>query len=891
MNHLPLPRNPALDPVEVPYRCTEPYDGGPMLTYPHRHGWQVLYHPGGISYLVEGEKPDDRKLEAFLQNWLYFGLLSEVFGSFIDIQEFITSTKDGEHVVTTQNQEACCVSWQAQLTTSIQRARPGEPQGWEHAAKLGSHVWKVALNSKSRLKNDEVDPRIWLSICVLSESIQQVICDVVYDYDRSLSPAKDIWRTPQNPPIGEFLLEEMRVKGWCPFDIWIIDLTTKSGSLLYYYANLPPPRPHADHSKCSTEGCTAMTIDSSYRTSHSRTGCHCEEEFGDVEAVKTALSGTEIPLIQRVTEIESDSSAQFKIIEQNPSSEFVSISHVWAEGLGSYNGNSLPLCSMKRISNLVDQSFSSETNSMAFWLDTICVPIKPEEMRIRALNRLRKPYQDAKHVLVLDSYLYSQKVADMPALEAWARILICTWSRRLWTFQEARLAKDLWYQFEDVAVRMEDLFVAIDMPLSARTLQDEITIAYRGHNVLRNLGGIPEELRAEFRPEPDVWDMRESLKARSVSVKSDEALCLFCNMNLDMEMVTGLAPESRMPKFWSEVSKIPVGLIFSASEDKFTQLGLRWAPKSFMGELDSRWWYLEQCIQPRIDGHPTPDSLHAQLPSILFSSKLLIEDGSFDTLFSDNWLDLQDAHGRWYFCKMLGYWNQSRKEDPREGHLLAMLLVKPVSEFDKETTENEFDFHPGIQGVIGTVWNDGGEVPRFEGCRHAMLHRFSDAYSSLLSAVAACVEQFVEAECGWDGENDDIEEDEEDEGEQEDQSSSENQIEAALSKIEITDIDLEVEEVNDPNGDGKLGQINDEIETPATFILTQDRRERCQAFGEIYAKENIEAREICLKIGRNAERSEEASYDHFGKLARFRLQMRLRNQILVGDQTQAFIID
>ncbi|KAF8860959.1 hypothetical protein BDZ45DRAFT_294310 [Acephala macrosclerotiorum] len=368
---------------------------------------------------------------------MYFGLLSEVLGKFSDFRNFVTSNKDRQKIVTTKHLDQCCKAWKAELEASIEQAAPGKPQGWEYACKIVGHVWKMTLNSKSRLKNNEIDPRIWLSICVLAESIQQVICDVVYDKcNGSIDPEIHNWRTPRNARLGEFILEEMQEKGWCPFDVLIIDLTTKTGSLLYYLASLPPPRPHANHEKCAAETCTAMTIDSSYQTSHAIPDCHCEEEFGDVEAVNAALQGSEIPHIQRLRLLDNDQiqSSSFQIVEGSTDSQFAAISHVWAEGLGNYHSNTLPACSIERISDLVGASFAKDSRSMPFWLDTICVPIKPEEMRIRALNRLRKPYQDAKHVLVLDSYLYNQKISNMSSLEAWARVSICSWSHRLWTF-------------------------------------------------------------------------------------------------------------------------------------------------------------------------------------------------------------------------------------------------------------------------------------------------------------------------------------------------------------------------------------------------------------------------------------------------------------------------
>ena len=93
MDHLPLPREPLLDLIEVPYRCTEPYDWGPTSSYPERHSWEVLYSPGTTMYLLNGYDPSKKALESLLQNWLYFGLLHEVFGQFSDLSEFVTENE------------------------------------------------------------------------------------------------------------------------------------------------------------------------------------------------------------------------------------------------------------------------------------------------------------------------------------------------------------------------------------------------------------------------------------------------------------------------------------------------------------------------------------------------------------------------------------------------------------------------------------------------------------------------------------------------------------------------------------------------------------------------------------------------------------------------------
>lgn len=108
MDHLPLPKNSPLDPIEVPYSCTSDYDGKPMLEYPIRRGWKVNYSPYGIRYLDEnGLKPTNAELEAFIQTWLYFGFLHELFGGFVDIKCFVTQNAHGKPAVTTSPLQQC----------------------------------------------------------------------------------------------------------------------------------------------------------------------------------------------------------------------------------------------------------------------------------------------------------------------------------------------------------------------------------------------------------------------------------------------------------------------------------------------------------------------------------------------------------------------------------------------------------------------------------------------------------------------------------------------------------------------------------------------------------------------------------------------------------------
>ena len=95
MEHLQIPRTPTHEPLLVPYFCKEEYDGGPFHTYPERKEWSkdelanvrtwdrevpfVFKYVNDVRY-NERPKHSLEATEAFLQNWLYFGLLSAFFG-------------------------------------------------------------------------------------------------------------------------------------------------------------------------------------------------------------------------------------------------------------------------------------------------------------------------------------------------------------------------------------------------------------------------------------------------------------------------------------------------------------------------------------------------------------------------------------------------------------------------------------------------------------------------------------------------------------------------------------------------------------------------------------------------------------------------------------------
>jgi len=954
MDHLPLPINPALPKVEITYDCLEEFDYDLSIGYPKRHGWEVLYSPYGIRYLHHGEKPETPALRSFLQNWLYFGLLQEFFGTDMDIMDFVTENEKGVKIITTAPLNDALKVFIAGLESLGTVPEDARNVMTSHYWSILEHTWRVSLNTVSAYKKDVISEQFWASVAVLAESIETAL------YNVFTGGHTNSWRSTGNPAMGSYMIDGMKANGWCPFDVKRINCATSSVTLLHYLSNLPPPREGVDHGNCTEDVCVWMATGLDYKTKHMTPGCTCDG-FENVEKTIDVLHpGDNIPLIHGRRE-SKDGPMSFEIVDSATDVEFVAISHVWAEGLGNPHGNSLPVCSLEWVQDMVDYaSGTRQGESTPFWCDTICVPIMPKEMHTIAMTKLRHPYQRAAKVLVLDSYLYTKNAAEMSAFEIWSSIVVCSWSQRLWTFQESRLAQDVWFVFADRIVSLLHTTFDTEETPAREILVQAILLAYRGHIVFK-------KYQDEYTNKLTVRIMREALRGRAVSVASDESLCVFANMFLDMELVTSLPPDERMPAFWRTVAEVPIGIIFSSSKKKLTQPGLHWAPESFMGELETPHWLIEQW--PPVNGHYTEYGLRMPVGGFMMSEELLVWNDSFDTLFTDCECLLRDEKGSWYWTSLGEPWNQSRTDFPGANELLCILTHDTIPE--TVAGDDPFTFVPGMQGVIGSLTFIGpDEPPIFKGYRHVTLHRHSPALQELHKSVYSFVERYVEAVCTAQDRLHGIEDDESEErGSDEDEdgtkqegdeevedltitvsvdgiddaqsaetergypsveairsgltdlhlnpSSSENVKGGGTNTLNLPDgsnMNCETatgsvddgdrnsgEETNSSAGESEAAQREDssdeddedqeERETPRNFALTNERRDQVQQLANDFARTDETTRKLVVAHGRVAGRDEEAAILQYGMHCRFQLQMRRRNRITSFPKNAIWYID
>jgi hypothetical protein len=114
------------------------------------------------------------------------------------------------------------------------------------------------------------------------------------------------------------------------------------------YGKTDPPKAKFSHSSCTAEKCVPMHVEKrEYLQTHTTTGCACTC-IGPEQAILAAIirSGNIYLITLRKGAIEIKQCMQ--------DTKFVTISHVWADGMGNPSGNLMPICVVDQLQHLVD---------------------------------------------------------------------------------------------------------------------------------------------------------------------------------------------------------------------------------------------------------------------------------------------------------------------------------------------------------------------------------------------------------------------------------------------------------------------------------------------------------------------------------------------------------
>ncbi|CDO72183.1 hypothetical protein BN946_scf184970.g35 [Trametes cinnabarina] len=254
---------------------------------------------------------------------------------------------------------------------------------------------------------------------------------------------------------------------WCPYVISQLTpaFETAPNRVLFKYAGsvLAHRSPYVvtapgEHAYCTETACKLLFVDEKdYRFHHVHPSCQCNLLLPAVEEVKRLLSTDKVPVV-----VYDGTNLQVRPSDSMP---YVAISHVWAEGMGSTTEEGLPRCVVKRLTHLTRKLLPE---SGAFWIDSLCVP-RETSMRKLAIRLMGDTYRQATMVLVIDNCIRTQCSEANSHEENILWIGSSAWIRRIWTAQEGILARQLFFEFKEGPVNLEDRLMAGESPQSAET--------------------------------------------------------------------------------------------------------------------------------------------------------------------------------------------------------------------------------------------------------------------------------------------------------------------------------------------------------------------------------------------------------------------------------------
>jgi hypothetical protein len=718
--------------------------------------WIFFVHNEGFNFqhIIEGNFDGKSWTEAatFIQRWAYWGMIEEVLKiGGMEGPSFNTNPSEGTLRTFSANLPLILMVWQCiqtdledpeaekkefirflQISTILTRVnslctllcsqeavmweskRQGSSGGRKATHVYAKHSHPLNCDDDSNWDDDALVPTggksffseephvhgspfdspghaLFLSIALAGELLSRA---TELKYNRKLGLK---WQIPLT------LVRRLHLAGWCP--MWGRKLHEEGSVIRAYYLSSIARNPVRKHIHCCTFGCTADQVSKpSYTPKHRIPGCNCRKVSFDLRNradIAEWIQAGHTPLVVGTRDKVRDVTV-WKLIrsydmDTNRPRKYVAMSHVWADGTGSENGNNLLQCQLETFlhgarqlcENIGWSGGDNEDEYVPIWVDTICVPYDVGPLKMQAIRQMERVYRDAFAVLVFDKGLQQVSLSS-PTNECLTHIEISSWNQRLWTIQEAAFAKSLHFQFKDGITSIPYLFARYRANRFARlsAIRDEFdflrsigTFIFKkvldvhlslaeDENVFAAPPGEMERQGIELDPVfqgtamaveglvctlqlPPVdssntqakWSsLCKLLPYRQTSIVSDEGLCVSTLLGMDLDGLYTLTDEERVQKMFLHIRIIDSSILFG-NRPRMNKPGFRWMPSTFVS----------QRFEPSLNiGKVSEDGLSVRLSGIFigFPSKDLVSKkrpGGIEVNFGFFHFDDEDGKGV-YVC-------------------------------------------------------------------------------------------------------------------------------------------------------------------------------------------------------------------------------------------------
>ncbi|OSD08321.1 hypothetical protein PYCCODRAFT_10624 [Trametes coccinea BRFM310] len=384
--------------------------------------------------------------------------------------------------------------------------------------------------------------------------------------------------------------ERLKRLGWCPSATATLSSRQFLIMIISNLAQLPPVvLPTASHVRCTKQACEFYTVwdPAAYAPRHVDPSCRCEYVRPPLDKVLDLLSRDIIPLVTY-----DGHSLQVLPADGIP---YVAISHVWAQGMGSTSEDGLPSCMVRRIAGLA-RTLHPDTG--AFWMDSLCVP-NVKQPRKRAILHMSETYRDAASVLVIDDCIRTQCSVGKSWRENLLRIATSAWVRRVWTLQEGLLARELFFEFLDGPVNVEEVW-RLMTPIEKKTIPPVLSPLSNEEfftpTALVPVLNFRSAIQRRSSPETPVSDLVSLLHLRTTTKAEDELIAIGSLLPSRVKVERLLAErdgadvvDRRMRAFLLQLRDVPRGVPFGQSP-RLTLPGFSWAPRALVDESATCWW-------------------------------------------------------------------------------------------------------------------------------------------------------------------------------------------------------------------------------------------------------------------------------------------------------------
>lgn len=623
MDHLGLKLLGNLEKIPYSDQCRyEPRVG--FHAFPEKVGWKV-----NESHGCEDQGGINKSFEAFLQAWLFFGLLHTVLiDSDKNIDVYGTFVSNGRWI-STENLEKSLERWKHHEEEQWERSR--HDHHIREAYNMRMVRIQMALNRARGVVRrycslDGPEPHgneycyipeeresfdlVSLSLIVLGETLSHAKVKIVEQVGFKIRGWHD--EVAEGWGMSRYIKGKMQSE-WCVKTLHVLEGQFRGNTTGLLAAYSLQPFRGQDHAQCTMDTCKRTSVEDSnkyeirhYRFCEHQTGPDCGWGGTEPEDLRAIIKRGAIPLLLLHQHNNGRaSSITVSLTDSLKCKEYATISHVWSDGYGNPKENKLRQCQLKFLKTALDSVDRGRyrNEKIAFWMDTLAIPVADgfEEERKIAIGRIHETFVRSRYTIVIDQGL-CQEMSGEKYHEIAMRILASGWMRRLWTLQEAYLSERIFFKFQDdKALDLDDLEAMY--PSANNTLNSCIPAIARSY--FHSLLGTARRARIhDMTPKEGLSLIASVWKAtqwRTTTHKQHEVLALatLFDLNtgrskdaesLNQAFIAGNKDDESLDenmctllRLLEEVypGSIPAGIIFLPGK-RLSKKGYGWAPRTWI---------------------------------------------------------------------------------------------------------------------------------------------------------------------------------------------------------------------------------------------------------------------------------------------------------------------